>query len=165
MNFAMKNKADITIRKAESRDIHEIFEIEKRSFSVPWSEKYISEFMSREFNICFAAFSAPGNTVAGYICICLLEDEAEIENVAVAEQLRGAGIASSLLEHIIQFTAEHGIKKLMLEVRESNIPALNLYKKFGFYEVGIRKNYYTNPKENALLMDKVIHCSSEKVDL
>lgn len=90
--------------------------------------------------------------VAGFLIFSSVLDEAEIIEVAVAENLRRAGIASGLMNEIFDWCKKNGIGRIFLEVRESNFPARAYYKKFGFSEDGLRKNYYRNPVENAVLM-------------
>ena len=95
-----------------------------------------------------------GEKVAGFLILSTVLDEAEILEVAVSEDLRRRGIASELMDEVSGWCAKNGILHIFLEVRESNFPALAYYKKYGFIENGLRKNYYRNPVENAVLMSK-----------
>ena len=90
--------------------------------------------------------------IAGYGCIQLAADEGDLLSVAVRKELRGAGIGASLLDALLAEAAQKGARRIFLEVRESNVPAIRMYERAGFQQVGIRKNYYTDPVENALLM-------------
>jgi len=90
--------------------------------------------------------------LAGYAGLQMIVDEGHITNVAAAPEYRRRGIADALMAGLMSAAAERGLRFVTLEVRESNIPAQNLYKKHGFSPVGIRKGYYDQPKENAVLM-------------
>ncbi len=151
----------IEIKKTDILDAHDIAQTEKICFAVPWSEKSIHEFLENEFSVSFSAVC--GNNIIGYIGMYVLQSEGEIANIAVNPEYRRRGIASMLIEHIIRYCSKNNISKLKLEVRESNAPALKLYEKFGFFQVGTRKNYYIKPKENAVLMDKNISAVSENI--
>lgn len=144
----------ITIEKASVSDAFVIAEIEKICFSVPWSEGAVEDFINNPLCIMFCA--RHGERIVGYVGLYIIFEDCDIANVAVIPEFRNCGIARSLIDHAIYFARKNQVKKLMLEVRASNTPAINLYKKLGFSTVGIRKNYYTQPKEDALLMDKNI---------
>lgn len=92
--------------------------------------------------------------VAGFLILSTVLDESEILEVAVSENLRRCGLASELMCEIFDWCEKNGIEQIFLEVRESNVPAANCYEKFGFMKTGVRKNYYRNPSENAVLMSK-----------
>jgi ribosomal-protein-alanine N-acetyltransferase len=92
--------------------------------------------------------------IAGFLILSTVLDEAEILEVAVPENLRRSGIASELMDEVFGWCQKNGTGQIFLEVRESNFPARAYYKKYGFVENGLRKNYYRNPVENAVLMSK-----------
>ncbi|MBO7127973.1 ribosomal protein S18-alanine N-acetyltransferase [bacterium] len=92
--------------------------------------------------------------LAGFLILSAVLDEAEILEVAVSESQRRNGIGSELMDEVFVWCAENGISHIFLEVRESNFPARAYYKKYGFVENGLRKNYYRDPVENAVLMSK-----------
>ena len=94
-----------------------------------------------------------GNAEIGNIAAWLILDEIQINDVLVDEAYRRNGIASAMLEKLFDFACEHACKKITLEVREGNTPAIKLYKKHGFKQVGMRENYYQDNGENAILMD------------
>lgn len=93
---------------------------------------------------------------AGFLILSTVLDEAEILEVAVSENLRRNGIGSELMTEVFGWCEKNGIGQIFLEVRESNFPAINCYRKFGFVENGVRKDYYRNPSENAVLMSKKV---------
>ena len=94
------------------------------------------------------------NEVVGYIGMSIVIDEGYIFNVAVKENSRKKGVATALINELVTYGKKNNFSFITLEVRESNEPARSLYSKFGFIKVGERKDYYTDPKENAILMTK-----------
>lgn len=140
------------IRSMGFEDIEAVVKIEKENFSVPWDENGFLSFMLREGTIFLTALN--DNEVVGYCGLISAADEADITNVSVSQSMRKKGIGRMLLSELIKEAGESGIKKIFLEVRESNIPAISLYNGFGFKQVGMRKDYYEKPVENALLMLK-----------
>lgn len=140
------------IRSMGFEDIETVVKIEKENFSVPWDENGFLSFMLREGTIFLTALN--DNEVVGYCGLISAADEADITNVSVSQSMRKKGIGGMLLSELIKEAGESGIKKIFLEVRESNIPAISLYNGFGFKQIGMRKDYYEKPVENALLMLK-----------
>ena len=140
------------IRSMGFEDIEAVVKIEKENFSVPWDENGFLSFMLREGTIFLTALN--DNEVVGYCGLISAADEADITNVSVSQSMRKKGIGGMLLSELIKEAGKSGIKKIFLEVRESNIPAISLYNGFGFKQVGMRKDYYEKPVENALLMLK-----------
>lgn len=122
--------------------------LERGCISEPWSfESFLSE-AQKPGGIVLAAVSETGE-VCGLVTGCCILDEAEITNVAVVPECRRSGIGGMLLE---AFFAEVGGASVFLEVRESNVAAIGLYRKFGFAQIGVRKRFYNNPVEDAVLM-------------
>lgn len=125
--------------------------LEKTCFSAdPWSEDL---FRAALDNPAVAILLAQGEdgAVLGYAVLSTVLDEGNLDNIAVAPDARRQGVADALLAALTGFGREH-LARLMLEVRASNVPAVALYEKHGFVSVGRRKNYYTGPKEDAILM-------------
>ncbi len=140
----------IEIRKAVLKDIDAVCDIENKSFSVPWSrEAFCSSIGINDFYVALS-----GENIAGYIIMARIEPEAEILNIAVAPEYRRKGIGERLIDYTFASDIENRIETYFLEVRESNTPAYALYCKKGFVQIGIRKDYYTKPKENAIIMSK-----------
>ena len=140
----------ITVREAAYADLGDICEIEKNSFSDPWSEK------SFEFCIGDGAFRVyvaelDGRAV-GFAVWSYLPPEAELCDIATSPDFRKKGVADSLLAAFIGGEGAGKIGDIYLEVRRSNAAAISLYEKYGFLKIGIRKNYYSDPREDALLM-------------
>lgn len=146
----MSNK-EVIIDRMKPDDIDQIVIIEKLCFTQPWSrESFIREVLFNKFAHYFVA--RLDNTIVGYVGFWHILDEAHITNIAVHPEYRRRGIASRLLEHLIKFCFDQGIEYLTLEVRKNNFPAQKLYKKYGFVEIGIRKGYYSDTNEDAIIM-------------
>jgi ribosomal-protein-alanine N-acetyltransferase len=140
----------VIIREMWWADIPRILKIEIMSFSTPWTEM---AFLNEIYNLAsINKVAVYGNEIVGYICANCIIDEGHILNIAVHPDMRQRGIANALLEKVVDGLSEKGCKSLYLEVRASNISAIRFYEKYGFVSVGIRKNYYTSPKEDAVVM-------------
>jgi len=124
--------------------------IENACFSHPWSRQSIETELKNSNSLFFAA--TENNEVIGYIGMNFVLDEGYIYNVAVDEACRGRGVGSALIRTLVTHCQKESFAFLTLEVRESNTAARSLYSHFGFIKVGERKNYYSAPAENAVLM-------------
>lgn len=133
-------------------DTEGVAAIEKQCFSTPWSQQVLDMELQ---NKCAVFFVAEENgSLLGHIGMHAVMDEGYIANVAVARNHRRQGVATALLNRLIQSAEEKRLGFLTLEVRESNVPAISFYQKSGFAPVGRRKNFYSNPEEDALLMTR-----------
>ena len=142
---------EILIETISKNDVPRVAEIEKECFSVPFTEVDILSYM--ENTIWHFLVAKSGDEVIGYISFTVILDECQIVNVAVDPSARKIGVGSLLLSHFLDYVKSKGASSIYLEVRESNAPAIGLYKKFGFGEIGISKNHYSKPTENAILMN------------
>lgn len=140
------------IKKATLENLEDIFKIEESVFAHPWSLESLKNLMEDENSVAFVAVD--NEVICGYCGVNTILDEGYITNVAVLENYRKQGIGRMLVNALLDFAKEKSLAFLTLEVRKSNTPAINLYSKNGFEKVGERKNYYTSPTENALLMTK-----------
>ena len=138
------------IKRLSEENAAAVAEIEKLCFSHPWSEATVCSEIKSGFSDIFCAFEE--EKLAGYIGGRTIAGETEIFNVAVSPEFRRKGIAKALIEKFIETVREKETQVIFLEVRTSNLSAISLYEKSGFVFCGIRKDYYTDPKENALLM-------------
>lgn len=138
------------IREMTEADLDRVTEIERANFSVPWKKKDFYDFMIRDDTIFLTA--AEGDEIAGYIGFYGYPDEGDITNVSVDAAYRQRGIGRALLDELSRRASDRGITKIFLEVRESNADAIRLYHSAGYEQVGLRKDYYSSPKENALIM-------------
>ena len=144
--------SQILVRKMQPKDLPKVCEIEKDNFSLPWSEKSFLESMERDDTIFLTALL--DEEVAGYVgCYCIA-GEGEITNVAVKDTYRRMGIGGKLLEELYKEAELLECREFLLEVRESNEAAIGLYTRQGFVKEGIRKNFYEQPVENAVIMWK-----------
>lgn len=140
----------LVIRDMKEGDIPEVAEIERSSFTMPWSEQLFFNELKNPRSVPRVAERE--GRIAGYICASRILDEGHILNLAVRPSLRGLGIASALVGEMISYLKEEGCRFIFLEVRESNDAAKRLYEKFGFKVLGVRKNYYVSPVEDAVIM-------------
>ena len=142
------------IRLEIMTDAHvaQVAELEKICFSDPWSEKSVASELCNPLSLWLVAMD--GETVAGYVGSQSVADEADMMNVAVHPDYRRKGIARRLVEGLVAALREKGVYSLALEVRASNVPAISLYEGLGFSQVGLRPNYYRNPKEDAYILRK-----------
>ena len=140
------------IEKMNLSHVAQIAQLEKICFSDPWSEKSVASELDNK--LAFWLVAAEGDTVAGYIGSQTVIDETDMMNVAVHPDFRRKGIAEALVNTLVGNLKKMGSRCLTLEVRASNAPAIALYEKLGFAEIGRRKNYYRNPREDALILRK-----------
>ena len=140
------------IRLMNNGDIEQIAELEKLCFADPWSVSAFSYELNNPLSLWLVAVD--GDTVAGYVGSQTVMGESDMMNVAVAPEYRRQGIAEQLIIDLIRQLNDRNSKSLALEVRQSNLPAISLYEKLGFVQVGCRPRYYRNPKEDALIMRK-----------
>lgn len=135
-----------------SGHLDDVYIIETECFSHPWSKQSLEEELNNETSLFLVAKEE--NEVIGYIGMSIVIDEGYIFNVAVRESYRNKGVATALINELVTYGKKNNFSFITLEVRESNLPAISLYSKFGFIKAGERKDYYSNPKENAILMTK-----------
>ena len=140
------------ITKMTSAHVAQIAALEKICFSDPWSEKSVASELDNK--LAYWLVAVEGDTVAGYIGSQTVMDETDMMNVAVHPDFRRRGIAEALVTGLVEYLKTVGSRCLTLEVRASNAPAIALYGKLGFAEIGRRKNYYRNPREDALILRK-----------
>jgi ribosomal-protein-alanine N-acetyltransferase len=137
----------------EERHLDAICEIENNSFSVPWSRKSIYDDIVKNHTLNFVAVDEDG-TVAGYAMMWHVVNEGHINNIAVSEPYRRMGVGSLLMDRLFEEARRLEMIGLTLEVRIGNRAAMGLYHKYGFKVEGLRKNYYSDTKEDAAIMWK-----------
>ena len=140
------------ITEMNATHVAQVAELEKICFADPWSEKSVASELDNIWALWLVAVE--DDRVIGYIGSQTSIDETDVMNVAVHPDYRRQGIAEALIASLLNDLKEQGSHSLTLEVRASNVPAITLYEKLGFAEVGRRKNYYRNPKEDALILRK-----------
>jgi len=146
---------DIVIRSATPDDVDSITIIEDRVFPRPWSRETFNELLGRPSAGVLLAIR-PEDRVVGHVVYWVVAGEAEIGNVAVLPGDQGRGIGGRLVDSALAELSQAGVGTVFLEVRESNEPALRLYRRRGFKSVGRRSGYYQMPREDALIMRKVM---------
>lgn len=140
------------VRPAVDADIDAVSLIEQASFSDPWPRAGFEPLVRAPRCLFIVAEEAPGGGVAGYSIARWVEDEAELLNIAVADEQRGKGIGGEMLDHLVRSLEERGIRHLFLEVRDSNTAARSLYRSRGFRELSRRIGYYQRPTEDAIVL-------------
>ena len=144
----------MTVRRATIEDAKEIFAIEMECFSVPWSLDSIEiELLNEDKKLYYVIENADG--VVGYAGAWLVYDEGQITNIAIRPSARRQGFGAKLTSALIEECFKRGMNEIFLEVRISNLSALSLYRQLGFTVKGMRKNYYSEPKEDAYIMSLV----------
>ena len=142
----------MTILKMAEPHVPQIAELEKLCFHDPWSISSIASEVNNRLSLWLVA--AEDDQVIGYVGSQTVLGETDMMNIAVHPEYRKQGIATLLINDLVDKLKEQGSHSLMLEVRASNEPAISVYRKLDFMEVGRRKNYYRNPKEDALILRK-----------
>lgn len=142
----------LEIRIAKEQEIEEIARLEQEIFPDPWSLTALRDTWNQKQAQILGAWL--DGQMAGYVIVYFAADESEIARIAVDEKFRRQGVAGALLDEMERVLAGKGIVRLMLDVRKSNAAALRFYLSRGFKEDGVRKNFYTNPIEDAILMSR-----------
>ena len=140
------------IRRARPCDAGQIAALEAEIFGDPWNETDITSYICSDLGMCFLATDESG--VIGYILGRKIPPEGEIYRIAVHPEKRQRGIGYRLLSYGLKTEGGEGVETVFLEVRSKNVPAIALYKSYGFTECGKRKNYYQNPADDAVVMIK-----------
>ena len=148
------------IVKAVPAHLDEILALEESAFTSPWSRQNFEDSFASD-NILFYALFDETELLCGFYCLMIIDSEAELLNIAVASYFRRCGGGTALLSHALELSKDRGVETVFLEVRESNTPARNLFRRFGFEELGIRHNYYVKPTENAVVMRKILTSLTE----
>jgi ribosomal-protein-alanine N-acetyltransferase len=144
----------IELRRLVLDDLGEIEEIERRSYPTPWSRSMFAGELAKPSSICLGAFEADDESGAlvGYLIVSRYVDAWHVMNVAVDPDHRGRGVATMLLERLFDLTADDIRRGYTLEVRVTNRKAIELYERLGFRPRGVRRGYYTDNREDALIM-------------
>ena len=140
------------IRILQLRDLPAIEQIERDSYRTPWSRSMFAGELSKASSVCLGALDDDEETLVGYLIVSRYVDAWHVMNIAVDPLRRRAGIATALLERLFELTSSDGRRGYTLEVRVSNQGAIDLYQRLGFQPRGIRRGYYTDNREDALIM-------------
>ena len=146
----------VELRALKTSDLDAIEVVERASYPTPWSRSMFAGELSKPTSICLGAFEADGDEgpLAGYLIVSRYVDAWHVMNIAVDPDHRGRGIATMLLERLFEVTADDARRGYTLEVRLSNATAIALYERLGFTARGVRRGYYTDNREDALIMWK-----------
>lgn len=147
-------KSEIAIRPMELSDLDRVLVIENASFALPFSKKLFKNFLGQ--GSVFSIVVTIDCQIVGYAMYTFVADESEILNIAVEEGRRQGGLGAALMKYLLKHVTGLNAKEVFLEVRPSNSAARNFYKKFDFLQVGIRKGYYHDTNEDALVLRKSI---------
>jgi ribosomal-protein-alanine N-acetyltransferase len=139
-------------RLAGSHDLDGVLEVEQESFTNPWTRDMYAWELQDPSRCHIFVVRTPEHAVAGFCAFWLVCDEIHINNVALRPELRGRGLGTSLLRHVFAEAHRLGARRATLEVRASNVSARRLYERLGFSVSGTRRNYYTSPVEDALIL-------------
>lgn len=142
--------ACVKIRLMESRDLEAVSALEAACFSIPWSACLLSDSMESRFDTLWVLEA--DSAILGYCDLRVIADEGELMRIAVLPEARGKGYARDLMETLVRYCGERGVRLIILEVRASNQSALKLYQSYDFNIQAVRKGYYKRPTEDALIM-------------
>jgi [ribosomal protein S18]-alanine N-acetyltransferase len=142
----------LEIRPLSASDLDAIDEIERTAMPAPWSPAMFAGEIAKPTSVCLGSFETASERLVGYVIVSRYVDAWHVMNLVVAEDRRRTGIARSLLEELFTRTRDEGRRGFTLEVRTSNEPAIRLYEAMGFRAQGVRRGYYTDNREDALIM-------------
>jgi ribosomal-protein-alanine N-acetyltransferase len=143
---------NLELRRLELHDLNEIERIERASYPTPWSRSMFAGELAKPSSLSVGAFDRESGALVGYLVISRYVDAWHVMNVAVAPEQRRRGVARTLLEHLFEVTGGDERRGYTLEVRVSNEGAIKLYERLGFVARGVRRGYYTDNREDALIM-------------
>jgi ribosomal-protein-alanine N-acetyltransferase len=142
----------LELRKLELRDLTAIEQIERESYPTPWSRSMFAGELAKPSSLSLGAFDPESKELVGYLVISRYVDAWHVMNLAVTESYRRRGVARTLLDELFEVTAADERRGYTLEVRVSNEGAIKLYEAMGFVARGVRRGYYTDNREDALIM-------------
>jgi ribosomal-protein-alanine N-acetyltransferase len=140
----------VKVRPLRPSDLDAVERIERGSYPTPWSRSMFAGELAKPSSVCLGAFQ--GSDMLGYLIVARYVDAWHVMNVAVDEPYRGRGIARGMLERLFESTVGDVERGYTLEVRVTNETAIALYRRLGFVETGVRRGYYTDNREDALIM-------------
>jgi len=152
---AVADDGAVQVRAMREEDVDAVVAIETEAFSSPWQRDTFLELIGRP-NLELLVMEHASEGIVGYAVLWCIMDQGELANLAIVPAMRSRGLGTRLLESVVDVARRRGVESLFLEVRDSNAVALELYRRFGFSQVGLRPGYYDRPKEDArILMAKL----------
>jgi ribosomal-protein-alanine N-acetyltransferase len=145
--------AGTRIRPMEEADVDSVAAIESSAFTTPWKATTFRNLLDRPGAVVLVV-EVPPVSVAGYAVLWCIQDQGELANIAIVAQLRDQGLGAHLLDHVLGVARDRGVESLYLEVRVSNARARSMYASRGFEEIGVRRDYYEKPREDARVLMK-----------
>jgi ribosomal-protein-alanine N-acetyltransferase len=145
---------NVLFRPLRMRDLGAIEGIERRAYPTPWSRSMFASELAKASSVCLGAFDEESDQLLGYLIIARYVDAWHVMNIAVEPDYQRRGIATMLMEELFELTSTDGRRGYTLEVRVSNAGAIKLYERLGFKGRGVRRGYYTDNREDALIMWK-----------
>ncbi len=145
-----------SVRLMTGDDLAQVMEIEKEVFSDPWEKELFNQEMEMNSSFVLVENRIEGERILGYFCGIQVLDEYMLTNIAVAKEYLGKGLGSKMLDYLLADLFKKAVRTCFLEVRRSNEKAINLYLKKSFIPVGVRKGYYKNPLEDAVIMKRIL---------
>lgn len=143
------------VRSMTGADVPAVVAIETDAFSTPWHADTFAGLIGRD-GLELLVLDDPDDGILGYAVLWCVMDQGELANIAIRPELRGRGLGARLLGEVVDASRSRGVANLYLEVRASNQGAIALYQRFGFTDVGVRKDYYRSPKEDARVMELLL---------
>jgi ribosomal-protein-alanine N-acetyltransferase len=141
----------VVVRAMRAEDVDTVVEIETEAFSSPWRKETFTDLIGRP-GLELLVMEHAQEGVVGYAVLWCILDQGELANVAITPRMRSMGLGTRLLSRVLDIARDRGVEKVFLEVRASNARALDLYRRFGFTDVGLRRGYYDHPKEDARIL-------------
>ena len=159
MDESRPSSDPVFIRPMEEEDLPRVLTIERAAFTVPWTAATFYSLLARPD--AHLRVAVADGEVVGYAAVWIVLDQAELGDIAVTDEWRGRGIGTRLLAAVFDLVRERGVRELYLEVRVSNESARRLYERHGFRLAGRRAGYYARPREDALVLRKIINHGEE----
>lgn len=151
------NESPVLIRRMREEDLPEVLAIEQLCFSNPWNrETFLGEIQNKAISFPLVVIHREEKKVVGYVIFWQIGDEAQINNVAIHPGFQGRGLGELTMRYVLERMKENGVHFVSLEVRASNQRAQSLYRKLGFSILGVRKEYYSRPVEDAYVMGLIL---------
>lgn len=140
---------NIHIRKARPGDIDAVYYIKQEQFSNPWKKKLFYDELNHDIAFFYVAEDTATGEIIGYIIFWIIQETLELHDIAVIEKYKKKGAGSQLMDFMLETARARQVEEMFLEVRQSNTVAIALYEKYNFKKINVRKNYYTEPVEDA----------------